>query len=372
MALTDAFLISTDHAETGIFTCSTRIRLESHACKTSDDLELVRQVFDECLITLCLIFRYEWVNVHETCVAEWSHFLSSIELHGTRTEGNHRVGEGDILAFEALDVAHHFGFSMILVEHFVSEERAGTSQFSISEQSFRNILHIEERFFGSDAEDMEKYVQLLDISSFVDADTYLTIFIIAEVHFLTQGNGAELLLRYVFRQFEAECIEEPFVGLLVTQLGECIVQIYRDAMDALSNGLDTFLTMICCIETCHSSEECLSRTDVRCSLFALDVLFASLECHTIAKLAILVLRKTDDTTRHVALELVACSEVCSRRTTIEHWDTETLSATEYDVCTPFAWRNEHSEREDVCIYSHLCTCCMSLFHECTIVFYATV
>ncbi len=143
-------------------------------------------------------------------------------------------------------------------------------------------------------------------------------------------------------------------------------------MDALRNGLDTILSVIASIETSHGSEQCLSGTDVRCSLFALDMLFTSLQSHTVAKLAVLVLRKTDDTTRHVTLELIASSEVSGRRTTVEHWDTQTLSATEYNVSTPFTWRNEHRKREDICINGYLAISGMSLFHEFAVVFYATV
>ena len=122
MTLTDTFLISTDDTKTGIFTGSTRIRLECHACKAGNHLQLVAKVLDECLITLGLVFRYQRVNVHEAGIAQRSHFLGGIQLHGTRAERNHGVCQRNVLAFQTLDIAHHFCFCMILVEHFVSEE----------------------------------------------------------------------------------------------------------------------------------------------------------------------------------------------------------------------------------------------------------
>ena len=282
------------------------------------------------------------------------------------------MGERDILAFKTLDVSHHFSFCMILVEHFVSQERCTTTEFTIHGRCFGYILYFDNRFFGCNAENRKENIQLLDVGCFVDTQTYHAIVEITQVHFLAQSDGTEFLLRNMFRQFQIQRIEEQFILLYEAQLAQCLIQISSDAMDTLGDGLDTFLTMITSIETSHGSEQSLSRTDIRCSLFALDMLFTSLQSHTIAKFAIFVFRKTDDTSRHVTLEFIAGSKVSSRWTTIEHWDTQTLSATEYNVGSPFTWRNEHSKRKDICIYCNLAISSMCLFYKFTIIFYTTV
>ena len=126
-----------------------------------------------------------------------------------------------------------------------------------------------------------------------------------------------------------------------------------------------------CVETSHGSQQRLSGTDVRSSFFAFDVLLACLQCHTVTNMSILVFRQSDDTSRHITLVLIASSEVSSRRTSVEHRSSQSLSATEYYVGTPFSGRNQKRKTQDVGTNSHLTSGFVSLGYKCAIVFYRT-
>ena len=62
------------------------------------------------------------MDVAEGGVAQRDDLRSSVELHRTGAEGDHRVREGDVLTLQTLDVAHHLGLGVVLVEDFVAEE----------------------------------------------------------------------------------------------------------------------------------------------------------------------------------------------------------------------------------------------------------
>ena len=142
-------------------------------------------------------------------------------------------------------------------------------------------------------------------------------------------------------------------------------------MNTRSNRFDSFLSVIYSVETCHRSEQCLSRTNIGSGFFAFDMLFACLQSHSVAEFAVFVFGPSDDASRHVPLVLVTCGEVGCRRTTVKHWCTQTLRCTEYDIRSPFSRRSQQGKTQNVSGNGNFAVCFMCLFCEVGIVFHIT-
>ena len=70
VTLSDAFLVTSNHAQTRIFTCCTGIRLERYACKACNRLQLFRQIVNQSLVSRGLVFRNQRVKVHPGRIAK--------------------------------------------------------------------------------------------------------------------------------------------------------------------------------------------------------------------------------------------------------------------------------------------------------------
>lgn len=73
----------------------------------------------------------------------------------------------------------------------------------------------------------------------------------------------------------------------------------------------------------------------------------TLKGQTVRRLSVCIAAKTDETTRHLPLQLVRTCEECRMRTTVSSRDTEPCRITEDDIGTPFAGRLEHCQRQKV-------------------------
>ena len=88
-------------------------------------------------------------------------------------------------------------------------------------------------------------------------------------------------------------------------------------------------------------------------------------------MSVFIFRQSDDTPRHVAFVLIACSEISSRRSAVEHRNTQTLSASEYDISSPFTRRHQQGECQDIGIYGNFASCFVSAGCKFTVIFYAS-
>ena len=109
------------------------------------------------------------MDVAEGWVAQWDDFASCIELHRTRPEGDHRVGEGDILALQSLDVAHHLGLGVVLVEDLIGEEGRGTDELPVDVDRVLAYFVVEVAFLTQcRCEDVAEYADIFGQSRLVD------------------------------------------------------------------------------------------------------------------------------------------------------------------------------------------------------------
>ncbi len=117
--------------------------------------------------------------------------------------------------------------------------------------------------------------------------------------------------------------------------------------------------MIYNVETSHHCEQSLSGADVRCSIFALDVLFAGLEGETESLASELINADSDYTSRHFAFVLVGSSHESCVRSAESHRKSETLCVTNNNVSAPRCRRLEQYESHSVnnCSYKHFVFVC---------------
>ena len=65
MSLTNTFKIRTDNSQTGIFSRSTRVRLQADTCKSGNNLQVLAQIADQFTISFRLIFRHQRMHAHK-------------------------------------------------------------------------------------------------------------------------------------------------------------------------------------------------------------------------------------------------------------------------------------------------------------------
>ncbi len=97
----------------------------------------------------------------------------------------------------------------------------------------------------------------------------------------------------------------------------------------------------------HVGKECLGCANVARGLISTDVLLTGLHSHSVSDVTVLVLGDTDDATRHFALELIFACQVGRVGSTETHGDTESLHATDGDVCSHLTSRLADRQRQDV-------------------------
>ena len=178
--------------------------------------------------------------------------------------------------------------------------------------------------------------------------------------------------RELFGQRKAQGIEVVGILLLVAQCIDSLFEEGSDAVNARGNVANTLRTMPYSIHSRHRGQQSLSGTDVRGGLLTFDMLLTGLQSHAVAEVTIFILTPSNDAARHVALVLVASSEIGCRRATIKHGDTETLRATKNDISAPLTRRRQQSKTEDIGSNGHLAIGCVGLLNKGTVVIDATI
>ena len=206
--------------------------------------------------------------------------------------------QGDILTLETLDVAHHLGLRMVLVEDFVREEGRGTYELAINvDRVFADFIIEVALLAKGRSEDVAKDAEIFGQCRFVNAkQSDRTAGSIEEVHTTLLCDLTELSSEASFlREDDTECIEEVLMQEAIAEILKLLGEEARVRVDTTCNILQTFGTMVDGIEATHRSQQSLSGTDItRCAL-ALDMLLASLQCEAIGLLAQAVLTQTDNT-----------------------------------------------------------------------------
>ena len=231
-------------------------------------------VFNHFVVSFGLFSWHKRVNVCKLCPCEWYHFHCSVQFHGTRTQWYHCTIQREVFDFQFLQISHHLGLRVVSIEDSLSQE----SRLSL--QRCRNWVCLLATYFSKCfscrvCQHVQDSSDLFTTCCFVGWNSYCFVVNQQEVHLIVAS-----LLAYFFcidRTFQTYGIEICFVELLIsvslcTFCNGCCGVVY-----VLCNFSYAFLSVPCCILSCHYGNQCLSGTDVGSCFLAFDVLFSCLE-----------------------------------------------------------------------------------------------
>ena len=128
MRLAAAFVKAGDDEQPGVFALRTSVRLERNAGEPGDLREPRFKLLEKFLVTARLFDGREGMNLRELRPRDWKHLGGSVQLHGARSERDHRSREGQITRLQPAEIPQHLGLGMVGVEYRVSEKIAGTRE----------------------------------------------------------------------------------------------------------------------------------------------------------------------------------------------------------------------------------------------------
>ncbi|KAI6775833.1 hypothetical protein HG530_002591 [Fusarium avenaceum] len=317
-----SLVVGLDTAKTSELTLGTRVGLQSSSVHTGDLRQVLGERADESLVAGSLLDGGEGVDVVDAGVGDGKHLGGGVELHGARTQRNHRVDEGYILGLEVVDVSQELSLSVVLVEDGLlkvtglSLERGGN--LVVEELSLVGLKGGVEIGLGN-AKDLDKVAEALERA--------------LEGHSVKENRS--ILTKTVGVELELALLKDK----ALSQAGL--------APDVLSNSLKTLGTVVDRVEGGHVGKKSLGRADVAGGLLTSNMLLTSLESETQSRLAEAILGNTDETAGDLALVLLRGSEESSVGTTVAQGDTESLGVTDGDVGTKLTRGLEHGESEQV-------------------------
>ncbi len=100
-----------------------RVGLKRHGREPGDFGERLFELADDLRVALHLFDRRKRMHRRELRPGDRNHLGRGVQLHRARPERNHRAIEPDVLALEALQIAHHLRFGAMRREDRMRHER---------------------------------------------------------------------------------------------------------------------------------------------------------------------------------------------------------------------------------------------------------
>ncbi|KGS64740.1 hypothetical protein X979_6101 [Burkholderia pseudomallei MSHR7527] len=349
VAFAARFVIRMDDEQARVLALRAGVRLQRHGrvarCRDEHLLELV----DHLAIADGLLGGRERVDPAEFGPRDGQHFGGRVQLHRARAERDHRAVEREILVRQAAQVAQHFRFRMVAVEHVVRQVRAraleARRQRGRGEEPGVERVDVGRRRARGLREDREQIGEIGARRRFVDRHADSRVARAAQVDAFRLRERMEL--RGARAGVDRQRVEERVVDGCVAEMPDARGEERRDAVHAQRDRLQAARAVVDRVHARHDREQRLRGADVRRCLLAADVLLARLQREAQRGLALRVDGHADEAARHLPLEFVAHRHVCGVRAAEAHRHAEALRVADGDVRAPFAGRHEHGEREDV-------------------------
>mmetsp|Transcript_41994 Transcript_41994/g.100961 ORF Transcript_41994/g.100961 Transcript_41994/m.100961 type:complete len:317 (-) Transcript_41994:931-1881(-) len=282
---------------------------------------------------------------------------SRIQFHGATPQRDHGVGQRQVFARQTVDVSHHIGFCLYAVEDWLREE--GASALELLGQQPRDLFDIVRgsllhrklmlrmhrcRFFqfGQQVFHVLLSVSLVERKLNVDASDLARrdVVLQEEVDHPISVNWVSL---------QSNSIKEVSVRLwLEPDFGRAHGKKLCQSMDSTRNARQAARSVINCIHGRHIGEQRLRGADIGSRLVQPDMLLPGLQRHSDCLVALRVDAHTNDTARHAPRALLAGSQIGRSRSTIQHWDPESLHAPDNDVRSELRRGLRHTECQWVC------------------------
>ena len=333
--------VAADGHQARILAGSTAVGLQGAAVKAGDDGQVVFEFADDLQGAFGLVGRGVRVQVAEFAPAERKHLHGRVELHGAAAQRNHGVGEGDVLALQHLDVAHHLGLGMVGIEDLLRQDRG------LAFQEGRRLGQGRATFLA--AEDRADGAGFFAGGEFVEGELDATLARIAEVEaggegLFADGGGIDI--------DHADRIEEVVGGEPVAGLFQFGGDGMREAPGIASDLLDALRTVPHGEHAGHRGHQGRGGADVRGGFLAFDVLLAGLEGQAHGAFAEASDRDADDAARQVAFVLISTGHPAGGRAAEAHRKAEALGGAAGDVGTPGGGFLQQGQRQQVAPGGH--------------------
>ena len=233
---------------------------------------------------------------------------------------------------------------------------------------FYDLFQWSELFTGCFGKDRKNRIHLSQIRHLIEAHPDQILIHIEKVDLLLQSQRANLL----GTGNHLDRIKNTAGRKFITQFFESFSNSYCMSVGIERNAANSFSSVINGKEPGHCSQQRLSCTDIRRSTFTFDMLFAHLQRHTQRFVSQSVDRNADDTTRHITFVGIARCQIGCMRTAKAHRNTETLSRTNHDIGTPFAWSLQQSQTQNICCHGNQYTTAVSCSGKIFVIAHLTV
>ena len=236
------------------------------------------QLVDHRLVARGLPCRGKRVQLRKTGPGDRDHLAGGIELHGAGTQRDHRLVQRQVLVLQLFEVAQHFGFAVVLIEHRVREERCAPHQ--VGRDAFRQGQLVEGGNFQAvihPRENVEQAQHRLFVAGFVQAHAQVPTAEDPQVDLRSFGAFDDGRLGPA--NIQGKGIEKVLVEALdAFDLKPCR-QDKGQPMHTLGDALKTFRAVVHRIEAGNVGQQHLGSANVGIGLLAADMLLAGLQGH---------------------------------------------------------------------------------------------
>ena len=122
LGLAVGFVVAADGQDAGVLALGAGVGLDGDGVKSGNGFELRFQAMNHFQIACGLLARGKGVDFGELGPGNRQHFAGGVELHGAGAERNHTAVHRQIAVFEFFQIAQHFVFGVVAVEHGVLQD----------------------------------------------------------------------------------------------------------------------------------------------------------------------------------------------------------------------------------------------------------
>ena len=276
-----------DDEQPRIFTLAAGVGLQAHAGITGGLRQPGAELIVHRPVAGELLLRRKGVHVRKLRPGDGDHLAGGVELHRAAAERDHAAVERQVLVAQGPDVAQHFRFAVVAVEHRVREEAAGAAQCL---RDHRLDALVESRHLGQRLPGLgEQRPQRADVvarGGFVQRDAGHRVAPLtkaAQVH--AGGDGALRNGSGVGAGVDAQRIEGRGAAQRDAHVAQALRQQGRVAGHTLRDALQARRPVVHRVHACDDRQQHLRCADVGGGFFTTNVLLAGLQRQPVSRVA---------------------------------------------------------------------------------------
>jgi len=246
--------------------------------ETSDLAQILLKLFDDSMVSLHLVLRRKRMDVAELWPGDGDHAAGAVQLHRATAEGDHAVGEAEILGGEVVDVAEHLRLGVMLVEDGVGEDLRGPGQFSGDGRlcGLSEVCERDGRLRRGRGKDIDQIDQVLGGNALIKGNTNTVAVDLAKVDVRGVGCSMDSLCAGDgTSDIKSEGVKECNVLGLVSKALHRRLEDLGEAMNLVGDTMKTVRSVVHSIHRRHIGEKSLGGADVAGCLLTTDMLLAS-------------------------------------------------------------------------------------------------